>query len=600
VPSSLPQSQGVPAPTVSGERSTPPSSSLVGVPSAQPLSLVPGVPPFEPPVPHIEQQHCLRVSPAKPRGQTPPLEQQHCLLPDSLGALVQQATHSFATVSSWQNFFLFCRDQSDISTQVSHLHQSQSSPPPSGALTKPHAPNWRPSIDNHPSMVPSAHSTSTSPRAHKLAHDHVDFLRDVYMDMIRKGHRTVLPASLAIKLPHLRLSPLGVVPQRERRPRTISDYSFYGVNAETAALAPFESMQFGRTLHRLLQQISMANPRFDPVYMSKLDIADGFYRIPLRVEDIPKLGVVFPKCPGEVQLVAFPLTLHMGWVYSPPFFTAATETVADLANASINCSPQPLTVSPVPKATISACTDVPARRPPTNHAAKTCGPRRICGRLHLAHPRRSQTSPRRPTQPLPHTGQGISPIRGWRQFTSSRTHLFQKASKRRHALGDYENYPWLGCQHRKHDHYLATAQAGLLHDLLDMFPPTRTRISVKEWQKFLGELRSISLAIPGARGLFSVLQEAFRQSIDSSPIIAGLPTTYKAGPPELPKLYLTRLSVWARATLPVQEWEEYNLSRSPLAPCSQSCGGHLSPSLSRTCWSATPTPQGQSPTVTSS
>jgi hypothetical protein len=45
-------------------------------------------------------------------------------------------------------------------------------------------------------------------------------------------------------------------------------------------------------------------------------------------------------------------------------------------------------------------------------------------------------------------------------------------------------------------------------------------------------------------------------------------------------------------------WEEYNLSCSPLAPCSQSCGGHLSPSLSRTCWSATPTPQGQSPTVT--
>jgi hypothetical protein len=47
-------------------------------------------------------------------------------------------------------------------------------------------------------------------------------------------------------------------------------------------------------------------------------------------------------------------------------------------------------------------------------------------------------------------------------------------------------------------------------------------------------------------------------------------------------------------------WEEYNLSHSPLAPCSQSCGGHLLPSLSRTCWSATPTPQGQSPTVTSS
>jgi hypothetical protein len=155
---------------------------------------------------------------------------------------------------------------------------------------------------------------------------------------------------------------------------------FYGVNAETAALAPFESMQFGRTVHHLLQQISMANPRFGPVYMSKLDIAGGFYRIPLQVEDIPKLGIVFPKCPGEKQLVVFPLTLPMGWVHSPPFFTAATKTVADLANATINCcntapphrleamaetAPKPLPVSPIPQDTISACTDVPARRPPT-------------------------------------------------------------------------------------------------------------------------------------------------------------------------------------------------------------------------------------------
>jgi hypothetical protein len=43
-----------------------------------------------------------------------------------------------------------------------------------------------------------------------------------------------------------------------------------------------------------------------------------------------------------------------------------------------------------------------------------------------------------------------------------------------------------------------------LDDLLDMFPPTCTRISVKEWQKFLGELRSMLLAIPGVRGQLSL------------------------------------------------------------------------------------------------
>jgi hypothetical protein len=132
-----------------------------------------------------------------------------------------------------------------LSRSVRHLHPIQSSPPPSGALTKPYAPKWRPSNDNHPSMVPSAHPTGASPRDHKSAHDHVKFLREEYMDMIRKGHWTVLPASNAIKLPHLRLSPLGVVPQREHRPQTISDYSFYGVNAEPPLL-------------RLLSQCSLA------------------------------------------------------------------------------------------------------------------------------------------------------------------------------------------------------------------------------------------------------------------------------------------------------------------------------------------------------
>jgi hypothetical protein len=36
------------------------------------------------------------------------------------------------------------------------------------------------------------------------------------------------------------------------------------------------------------------------------------------------------------------------------------------------------------------------------------------------------------------------------------------------------------------------------------------RLSVKAWHKILGELRSMSLAVPGSRGLFGILQEALR------------------------------------------------------------------------------------------
>ena len=151
--------------------------------------------------------------------------------------------------------------------------------------------------------------------------------------MIQKQQWTLLPATLVTELTHLRLSPLGIIPQHDCRPRTIVDYTFFDVNHDTLLLAPSEAMQFGRALQRLLSRILHADPRFGPIYISKIDIADGFYRIWLLPRDIPKLGVLFPTAPGAVPLIGFPLTLPMGWVESPPFFSAATETVADLANS---------------------------------------------------------------------------------------------------------------------------------------------------------------------------------------------------------------------------------------------------------------------------
>jgi hypothetical protein len=44
-----------------------------------------------------------------------------------------------------------------------------------------------------------------------------------------------------------------------------------------------------------------------------------------------------------------------------------------------------------------------------------------------------------------------------------------------------------------------------LFDILDSVPSHQGRTSVKKWQKLLGELRSMVLAIPGGWGMFSVL-----------------------------------------------------------------------------------------------
>ena len=170
---------------------------------------------------------------------------------------------------------------------------------------------------------------------HHLAYEHQDFLQTEIASMIEAAQWLLLPADLALQLPNLRVSPMGVIPQPSRRPRTIVDYTWAGINAETLDWHPKEAMQFGRALQRMLQDIVQADPRFGPVYLMKVDIADGFYRVAVNVHDIPKLGVAFPVQPGEQPLVALPLTLPMGWQSSPPYFCVPTETITDVANTRV-------------------------------------------------------------------------------------------------------------------------------------------------------------------------------------------------------------------------------------------------------------------------
>ena len=51
-----------------------------------------------------------------------------------------------------------------------------------------------------------------------------------------------------------------------------------------------------------------------------------------------------------------------------------------------------------------------------------------------------------------------------------------------------------------------------LYELLDYLAPPRKRATVKFWHKLLGELRSMAPAMPGARGLFSLLQHALQSA----------------------------------------------------------------------------------------
>ena len=126
---------------------------------------------------------------------------------------------------------------------------------------------------------------------HRSCYDYINFLSNEFIEMINKAQWVVLPFDAVKNLPGLRISPPGVIPQRDRRPRWIVDYTWSGVNDDTAPVIHKEAMQFGHALDRILREILLADPAHGDIYLLKVDISDGFYRVNLVPTDIPKLGV---------------------------------------------------------------------------------------------------------------------------------------------------------------------------------------------------------------------------------------------------------------------------------------------------------------------
>jgi hypothetical protein len=329
--------------------------------------------------------------------------------------------------------------------------------------------------------------------------------------MATKGHWLCLPHRLVKDLPGLRISPLRVVPQAERRPRTIVDYTYSQVNKATIKQAPQEAMQFGRTLQRVLQAVVYADPAQGPVCLFKLDIADGFYRVWVAPQDVPKLAVVLPKEEGEEAQLAFPLALPMGWVESPPYFCAVTETITDLANEALRGTGE---LSRAPHRLDAAAGEQDAILADSRPADKG-GVRQfdvyVDDFIGAAQGDRSQLQAVRRTL-FEAVDRVFRPLEG----PDTPFHREEPVSLKKLGKG---NGAWstkkviLGWEVDTQQLCirLTERRKKRLDEILDSLKyRTSDRISVKDWHKVLGELRSMSLAVPGSRGLFGILQEALR------------------------------------------------------------------------------------------
>ena len=369
---------------------------------------------------------------------------------------------------------------------------------------------------------------------HKSAIEHQQFLREDMADMIKKAFWTILPYDKVRHIPNLRISPLGVVPQHERRPRPIVDYTFSGLNNETLRLSPSEAMQFGRALDRLIAQVVHADPASGPVKFIKVDMSDGFYRIWLRTKDIPKLGVAFPNLPSEPLLVALPLALPMGWTESPPYFCAVTETVADLANARLlkhrKAPSHPLDTL-ASSITLTEPKSAPSVHVQLPSVHSTARPSAV-----PSPPQRDPLLPSRRRQ-LAVIDVFVDDFIGAAQGNPARLSMIRRTLLK--AIDDvfrplhpsdsqFRTEPVSLKKLRQGDATWSTTKKVLgwiidsmsmtihlserrlhrLTEILSSLPPTQKRLSVTKWHQLLGELRSMSLALPGTRGLFSPLQVA--------------------------------------------------------------------------------------------
>lgn len=361
--------------------------------------------------------------------------------------------------------------------------------------------------------------------SHKSCDRDLPFIAKELMDFVRKGFFMVMRYEDAKHIPNLRLAPMGLVPQRDRRDRIVCDYSYWGTNDASSPTAPQEAMQFGHALQRVLQQIYDADPKHGPVHLIKVDVSDGFYRVWLRAEDAPKLAIACPTMPGQEQMVAIPTVLPMGWTQSPPYFCSLTETVADITNDLLQQHPENIVA--FHRLEKDADTEPPPLPPTTPtlsmHHNRVGWHRRplayidvfvddFLGLAQGDRPRRNRIrrallqSFDRVFRPLEaDEGARVEPVSVKKLLKGDAAWATSKV-----LLG------WL-VDSLRGTIELPSHRQERLHELVTTYQG-RKRASLKEWRKLLGELRSMAIALPGSAGLFTHMQAALVQAGQNSRI----------------------------------------------------------------------------------
>ena len=319
------------------------------------------------------------------------------------------------------------------------------------------------------------------------------------------------------------------------------DHTWYGVNNETAKFRAPEVMQFGGALPRLLWRIRHADPKHGPVYMAKFDVNNGFYNIQLHPRHALRLAVILPSYDDLPPLVAIPLSMTMGWERSPPTFSTASETGADISNANMQDLERQ---APHRLEDLAAIKDqaTPPTTPTSTREAPRAQPAPLPGRPRMLPPPLPALPTALPTQrplakPLAYTDVFVDDFLALVQGNAHRRRQARRALL--HAVDQVfaepetpdRPQPISEKKLRRGDGSWDTVKT-LLGWVVDSVKQTismpdhrqqavkewfdemrgRKRDGARKWQRMIGLLRFVSPAIRGSKGLFSALQLGLKHS----------------------------------------------------------------------------------------
>ncbi len=140
----------------------------------------------------------------------------------------------------------------------------------------------------------------------------------------------------------LKISPIAAIPFKSKAFWSILDLSFRlwlknggireAVNNTTTKTVPGGAIdQIGDCLSRIIHAFTKADADAK-IFMAKWDIKDGFWRMDCREGEEWNFSYALPQPEGQPVRLVVPTLLQMGWVKSPPYFCAATETARDTAS----------------------------------------------------------------------------------------------------------------------------------------------------------------------------------------------------------------------------------------------------------------------------